>query len=93
MKVNYLDCCSDPDLDSVKVILDTNRESEDLVRCKTCGVYWFQRFLEIMNFDGPDDQTVWYSPVMEEEARRLTAGRNGRPKGQAMINGGWRRSP
>jgi hypothetical protein len=71
MKLNYLDCCSDPDLESVKVILDTNRESEGLVRCKTCGAYWFHRFLEIMKFDGPDDQTVWYSPVTEDEARHI----------------------
>ncbi len=71
MKVNYLDCCSDPDLESVKTILDTNREDESLQRCKTCGAYWFHRFLEIMKFDGPDDQTVWYSPVTEEETRRI----------------------
>ncbi len=71
MKLNYLDCCSDPDLESVKVILETNRESEGLLRCKTCGAYWFHRFLEIMKLDGPDDQTVWYSSVTEDEAQRI----------------------
>lgn len=78
MKVSYLDCCSDPDLESVKVILDTNRESEGLVRCKTCGAYWYHRFLEIMHFDREDDQTVWYSPVTEEEAQRIMEAQ-GRP--------------
>jgi hypothetical protein len=71
MKVDYLDCCSNPDLEGVKVLLDTNREGESLCQCKTCGAYWFHRFLEIMKFDRPDDQTVWYSPVTEEEARRI----------------------
>lgn len=71
MKVSYLDCCSDPDLEAIKIILDTNRESEGLVRCKTCGAYWYHRFLEIMHFDRPDDQTTWYSPVTPEEAQRI----------------------
>lgn len=71
MKVSYLDCCSDPDLEGVKTILDTNRESEDLLQCKNCGTYWFHRFLEIMKFDGPDDQTMWYSPVTAEEAQGI----------------------
>ncbi len=44
-------------------------EGESLYQCKTCGAHWFHRFLEIMKFDGPDDQTVWYSPVTEVETR------------------------
>ncbi len=71
MKVSYLDCCPDPDLESVKIILDTNRESEELCQCKSCGGYWFHRFLEIMKFDGPDDQTTWYSLLTIEEAQSI----------------------
>ena len=71
MKVNYLDCCSDPDLDCVKVILDTNRESEGLVRCKTCGAYRYHRFLEIMKFNGPDDQTVLRSANFGNMGQRI----------------------
>jgi len=71
MKVDYLDCCSNPDLEKRKVLLDTNRESESLYQCKTCGAYWFHRFLEIIKSEGPEDQIVWYSPVTKEEARRI----------------------
>jgi hypothetical protein len=71
MKVSYLDCCSDPDVEGLKVILDTNREREGLVRCKTCRAYWYHRFLEIMHFDRPDNQTVWYSPVTKKEAKGI----------------------
>jgi len=49
MKVSYLDCCADPDWESVKTILDTNSESEDLLPCKNCGTCWFHRFLEIIS--------------------------------------------
>ena len=85
MKVSYLDCCSDPDLESLKTILDTNREDESLRRCKTCGAYWFHRFLEIMKFDGPDDQTIWYSPITEEEAQRILVAQ-GRPDLKFLLN-------
>ena len=78
MKVSYLDCCSATDLEAVKVILDTNRETEALCRCKHCRQYWFHRFLEIMKFDGPDDQTTWYSRVTAEEAE-IIMGAAGRP--------------
>ena len=71
MKVSYLDCCPASDLEAVKVILDTNRETEALCRCKNCRQYWFYRFLEIMKFDGPDDQTTWYSRVTFEEAESI----------------------
>jgi len=71
MNVSYLDCCSNPKLEGVKVLLETNRESESLCQCKTCGAYWYHRFLDIIKFDGPDDQTVWYSPVTEEEAQHI----------------------
>jgi hypothetical protein len=71
VKVTYLDCCSDPSLRAVKVFLDTNRESESLCSCETCGAYWFHRFLEIMYFDRDDDQTTWYSRVSSEEAGRI----------------------
>jgi hypothetical protein len=75
---NYLDCCPDPDLQPVKVNLDTNRETEALCQCKGCGSYWFHRFLEIIKFNGPDDQTVWDSPVTSEEAQRILQA-EGRP--------------
>jgi hypothetical protein len=82
MKVSYLDCCSGPDLESVKTILDTNRERESLCRCKTCGVYWFHRFLEIFM---SDDQTVWYSRVTEEEAQHILK-TEGRPDLKFLLN-------
>jgi hypothetical protein len=55
MKESYLDCCSEPDLDVVMVILETNREDEPVRQCKPYRTYWFHRFLEIMM---SDDQTV-----------------------------------
>jgi hypothetical protein len=85
MKVSYLDCCSEPDLENVKTILTTNRESEGLLRCKTCGLYWYHRFLEIMKFDGPDDQTSWYSPVTEEEAQYILK-TEGRPDLKFLLS-------
>ena len=71
MKVSYLECCPATNIEAVRVLLDTNRERQHLCWCTQCGQYWFHRFFEIMKFDGPDDQTVWYSPVNPEEARRI----------------------
>ncbi len=78
MKVSYLECCPDPYLEDVRVILDTNRETECLRRCTRCGQYWFFRFLEIMKFDGPDDQTSWYSSLTREQAQSILEA-EGRP--------------
>ena len=75
---DYLNCCPNPHLVHVKVILDTNRELEALCQCKNCGSYWFHRFLEIMKFDTSDDQTNWYSPVTQQEAQRILQA-EGRP--------------
>ena len=75
---NYLDCCPHPDVVTVKVLLDTNREMEALCQCNSCGSYWFHRVLEIMKFDGPDDLTVWDSPVTPDEAQRILKS-EGRP--------------
>ena len=81
----YLDCCQDPDIVFIKLILDTNRETEALCQCKNCGSYWFHRFLEIMKFDGPDDQTVWDSPVTREEAQRILQA-EGRPDLRFLLS-------
>jgi len=73
MKVDLLDCCQTPDIEIVKVVLNTNRETESLCQCVGCGQYWFHRFLEIMKFEGPDDQTTWYSRITVNEAEAIIA--------------------
>ena len=73
-----LDGCPQPDLQPVKVILDTKDETEALCQCRNRRTYWFHRFLEIVKFDGPDDQTVWDSPITLEEAQRILLA-EGRP--------------
>ena len=82
MKVGYLDCCSDPDIELVKTILDTKREDESLRRCKACGAYWFHRFLEIFM---SDEQTVWYSRLTEEEVQHILE-TEGRPELKFLLN-------
>lgn len=85
LSVNYLDCCSDPNLRDVKILLDTNRESESLCQCETCGAYWFHRFLEIIHFDREDEQTTWYSRVRPEEAQSILDS-EGRPDLKFLLN-------
>ena len=75
MKIPYLDCCPEPDVEAVKVLLDTDREQERLCLCVRCGKHWFHRFLRI---PGPNLETTWYSPVQPGEAQRILEA-DGRP--------------
>lgn len=75
---DYLDCCTRPDLEAVKTIYSSSHDSETVRQCRNCGRYWFHRFHEYVSFDGPDDITVWDSPLTMDEAQSIL-GAEGRP--------------
>jgi len=72
-KVDYLDCCSNPLLESVKAITKDDHDHRTLCRCQTCGAFWFTRFYEYIYFDVdlPDSQIHWHVRLTEEEAAAI----------------------
>ncbi len=65
-----IDCCTQPALSKRRVLHDSSHASETVVQC-ACEAYWFHRFHEWSNFDGPDDLTTWYTRLTAAEAERL----------------------
>jgi hypothetical protein len=68
----YLDCCSGPQVATIKTLSQGNHDCESLCQCQNCGAYWFYRFHEYVTFmDDDDDWTVWYSRLAPEQARLI----------------------
>jgi hypothetical protein len=75
----HLTCCGRPRLVLQKTLYDKSHDSESVERCASCGVNWFHRWHEMMNFDGGADfMTDWYTRLTDEEGRTLAAA-EGRP--------------
>ena len=62
----FLDCCSLPELNGLRVVTESRRDLESVARCTACGSYWFYRFHEY-----GDDTTSWYTPLSPAEAEQL----------------------
>jgi hypothetical protein len=75
-RVNYLDCCQQPALITVKSVYASDHDAEALRQCQSCGAYWFYRFHEHVTFVGDDDLTVWYSFLTPEEGTRILEARD-----------------
>lgn len=72
MPTDYLDCCDQPTLETVRTLYHADHDLEALLRCTHCRTPWFYRFNEYAGPDG-DDLTSWYSRLTDEEAERLQA--------------------
>ena len=70
-KVDYLDCCTQPALETVKSLYDSSHDTEAVRQCQHCQAYWFYRFHEYVSFITDDEITVWYSRLTPEEARGI----------------------
>ncbi len=72
----FLDCCQAPALVVKKKIYMSYRDTETLYQCTTCQAYWFYKFYERMSFDEPEDATVFYAPLSNEEAEAILGSKN-----------------
>lgn len=71
---SVLDCCGQAELGHVRAVYESVHDLEALLKCESCGTFWFYRFSERVNWDGgPDDQTSWYSPLTDDEAQSVLA--------------------
>jgi len=64
-------CCSEPDLEVVKRLVDPPASERDLRRCRACGAYWQFDAQERMSSDGEDHYWEWYTPLTADEADKL----------------------
>jgi len=71
-KADYLDCCPQPGVVTVKQLYDSYHDMEALCQCQRCSAYWFYRFHEYVDFvGGNDDITVWYTRLTPEEGKQI----------------------
>lgn len=74
--VSCIDCCGNPDLETVTPFLATERELVAIRRCRNCGADWFYHLREYQLLGGdPDsdlyDRRVWYVRLSPGEAAVL----------------------
>lgn len=75
-KTDLVDCCGNPDTQVAQELHESSHDSERVLRCGHCGAYWLWRMNEVVSFtDAPDDLTVLYWRLTEDEARRLLESR------------------
>ncbi|MDI2129639.1 hypothetical protein [Yinghuangia seranimata] len=69
---DFLDCCTAASVERVRLFSSGNHGVESLMRCASCGAYWFYRFHEYPDFaTGDDDLTSWWSPLTADEGALL----------------------
>jgi hypothetical protein len=67
--LNQINCCSSPNLHTVKTIYESSHDAEWLQQCRTCKTYWFKRFYEWIDWDkGNDEITTWHTKLTADEA-------------------------
>jgi hypothetical protein len=68
--VNQLNCCTRPQLHTVKTVYEASHDAEWLQQCRKCKTYWFKRFYEWVDWSGGNDEiTTWYTKLTEDEAK------------------------
>jgi hypothetical protein len=69
----FLDCCEDTVLETVRTLYSSGHGSEAVMRCSTCGAYWFHRMHEMVLFgsDQPDEMVEWFSRITDVEAQMI----------------------
>ncbi len=73
----FLNCCSNPNLQTIKTIYSSSHDAEWLDRCVECSSYWFRRFHEWENWSGgSDDLTTYYTRISDQESKIIISANN-----------------
>jgi len=78
--VEFLNCCPNPDIKTIKSVFEGAHDEEALKKCNHCGVYWFFRFHEYW-----DDYTTWHTKITDEEAETILQNQDRRKLNLAYL--------
>jgi len=70
-KLEYLDCCKEPLLETVIRFRWSSHETESIRRCCHCGQHWYYLLHESCHQDASFDHIVWCCCLTVEEIRLL----------------------
>jgi hypothetical protein len=71
-KLEYLDCCKDPLLETVKHLHKSSHETESIRRCRHCGQHWYYVLHESRRSDPSFDHIVWCCCLTAAEVALLS---------------------
>ena len=68
---DYLDCCSQPVLDTVAGLGDLLSRAETLQRCRGCAAYWYRKAFDHGEVEQKQGFLYRYVQLTADEAERL----------------------
>ena len=70
-KLEYLDCCKEPLLETVTPLRRASHETESIRRCCHCGQPWYYLLRESHHSNASFDRVVWCCRLTGEEVGLL----------------------
>jgi hypothetical protein len=64
-------CCSEPNLETVRRLIEPPASWRDLMKCRNCNAFWQLDGQERMSMDGEDHVWEWYTRLTEDEAEAM----------------------
>ena len=72
-KLEYLDCCKEPVLETMKPLRGVSHETESVRQCRHCGQHWYYFLRETLHSGTSLDRIVWCCRLTAEEAGLVAA--------------------
>jgi len=72
-KVEFLDCCSQPVVKTLRALKRTSHEMESIRRCLHCNQYWYYLLLEQETREDTPDRKGWWVKLTSAEAEPMLA--------------------
>src|SRR5580658_2919380 len=70
-RIEPVDCCSAPVLETVGVLDDFAHSTEYVCRCRQCRSYWYRRQMNHCTHGKWEGMKFWYVGLTTEEAQKL----------------------